>query len=185
LHDVRSWFLTDNEQIASLAAAAANGDATALASLLAAIEPMVLRACGRFLPCRQDAEEACQDTLLAIARHIGSFEGRSSFRTWMYRIASNQSRSTYRWLKRRALVTGSEMPIAIDPRTTSVIAGSRLDVLDALDKMSAQQARLIALRDILDLDYDEIAEELGTNVGTIKSRLHDARQRLKYLLDAR
>jgi RNA polymerase sigma factor (sigma-70 family) len=190
---VRSWNAgretqrvpNPEERMEELARPAAAGDQAALAELLTVIEPLVLRACGRFLTCRQDAEEACQDTLVAVARHIGRFEGRSSFRTWLYRVAANQSRSTYRSLKRRAVVSPGDLPEPPDPRTTSVIAGSRLDLLEALGRMSTRHAQVVALRDVLDLEYVEIAEVLDTNTGTVKSRLHEARQRLQYLLDVR
>src|SRR5262245_12520860 len=107
-----------------LARAAAAGDARALDTLLRVIHPDVLRRTARFLPNRQDAEEAAQDALLQVARKIAGFEGRSKFSTWLYVVVANAARSTYRDLKRRA----SEQPltpqeqIRPDPRRTSVIA---------------------------------------------------------------
>src|SRR6476646_1642855 len=74
-----------------LARRAAGGDAAALNELLAAIRPAVLRRCARFLPCFQDAEEACQDALLQVARTIGRFEGRSLFSTWLYVVVANSA----------------------------------------------------------------------------------------------
>ncbi|GHI03493.1 hypothetical protein AQI88_00255 [Streptomyces cellostaticus] len=65
----------------ALALRAAAGDGEALQYLLVEIRPEVLRRCGRFLPCREDAEEAAQDVLLQVARKITSFEGRSLFST--------------------------------------------------------------------------------------------------------
>ena len=66
------------------------------------IEPDVLRHCERLLPYRQDAEEAAQDTLLAVARNIARFEGRAKFSTWLHIVTANCARTTYRILKRRA-----------------------------------------------------------------------------------
>lgn len=117
-----------------LAAAAARGDDAALHELIATIEPRVMRICSRMLPCRQDAEEACQDALLKVATKISTFRGTSKFTTWLYTVAGNSARQTYRSLKRRAAEHPvDEFPVAADPRTTSVIAGSRLDLLDALE----------------------------------------------------
>src|SRR5688500_1139482 len=101
--------------IESLARAASGGDAAALDALLVTVSPDVLRLCARFLPNRQDAEEACQDTLLALARGIVGFEGRSSFRTWLHRLAANRARSTYRTLRRRFMAEAAGVPLPDRP----------------------------------------------------------------------
>jgi RNA polymerase sigma factor (sigma-70 family) len=82
--------------VESLARIASAGDLTALNVLLVTVRPEVLRVCSRVLRDREDAEEACQDTLLAVARGLPRFEGRSAFRTWMFRLATNRARSAYR-----------------------------------------------------------------------------------------
>jgi RNA polymerase sigma factor (sigma-70 family) len=167
----------DTEELARLAAA---GDAAAVDELLRLIEPQVLRHCARFLPYRQDAEEACQDVLMKVATKISTFQGRSKFSTWLYEVTSNQARQTYRALRRRALERTTDTPIErADPRTTSVIAGSRLDLLDALERLEAQHPELVAafvLRDLSDLEYADIARHLDVPVGTVKARIHHARR---------
>jgi RNA polymerase sigma-70 factor (ECF subfamily) len=176
-------------RVQELAERAAGGDEVALEQLLREIEPEVLRRTGRFLPNRQDAEEAAQDALLQVARRITSFEGRSRFSTWLYVVVGNAARQTYRDLKRRSV----EQPLSPteddrrDARTTSVIAGSRIDFLEALDKLERSRPQLVAplvYRDLLELDYEEIADRLGLPLGTVKSRLHQARHDVRqYLLD--
>ena len=170
-----------------LAGQAAAGDPKALDALLAAIRPQVLRRCARFLPNYQDAEEACQDALLQVARTIGRFEGRSLFTTWLYVVVANSARQTYRALKRRAAEQPhDEFPAdRPDPRTTSVIAGSRLDFLEAVERLEARRPDLVAplvLRDVCQLDYAEIATHLGIPAGTVKSRIHQARADLREYL---
>jgi RNA polymerase sigma factor (sigma-70 family) len=153
--------------------------------LLATVRPDVLRLCARFLPNREDAEEACQDTLLALAGGIGRFEGRSSFRTWLHRLAANRARSTYQRLRRRfaAEAAGVPLPDRPDPRRTSVVAGTRLDLLDALEHVGSEFAEPVTLRDVLGLSYREIATLLDLPEGTVKSRIHEARRRLRQRLD--
>ena len=174
------------DSLEELARSAAAGDAQALEQLLAEVQPRVQRIVGRMLLHPQDAEEAAQDALLAVARNIGKFEGRSAFTTWLHAVASNSARSTYRTLKRRfAEHPTDEMPTAADPRTTSVIAGSRLDLLDALDVIGETHPELVdalVLRDVNELDYVEIARQLDTPLGTVKSRIHTARQLIRPLL---
>ena len=177
-----------SSEIEALAGRAAAGDGAALDALLTGIRPDVLRQCGRFLPCFQDAEEACQDALLQVARNITRFEGRSAFSTWLYVLVANCARQTYRSLKRRAAErSGPELPVDLpDPRTTSVIAGSRLDLLDALERLEAHRpglATALVLRDLCHLDYDEMAEHLAIPVGTAKSQVHRARQHVRASLD--
>ncbi len=181
--------MRDDEHEA-LALRAAAGDQNALHELLGLIRPGVLRRCARFLPCFQDAEEACQDVLLQVARGIKGFESRSRFSTWLHVIIANSARQTYRALKRRAVEQAHhEPPVEVpDPRTTSVIAGSRLDLLDALERLESRRADLVApivLRDICQLDYREIADHLGIPEGTVKSRIHQARGEVREYLQGR
>jgi RNA polymerase sigma-70 factor (ECF subfamily) len=181
---------TDAAAVEELAARAAGGDAGALDDLLRRIEPDVLRRCRRFLPHLQDAEEACQDVLLQVARHIGGFEGRARFGTWLHVIIANCARQTYRGLKRRSLEQAAAEPPRdrFDPRTTSVIAGSRIDLLDALEALERRRAELVAplvLRDLCQLPYADIAAHLALPVGTVKSRVHDARKHVQEALAER
>lgn len=176
----------DPDELDALALRAAAGDRPALEELLAEIQPRVRRTCGRMLLFPEDAEEATQDALLLVATKIGSFAGRSRFTTWLHAVASNSARSTYRTLKRRAAErpTG-ELPTHADPRTTSVIAGSRLDLLEALDVIGVDHPELVeplVLRDVQQLDYQEIATVLGVPLGTVKSRIHSARHAVRPLL---
>jgi RNA polymerase sigma-70 factor (ECF subfamily) len=177
---------TEEIDLDELALRAAAGDKAALEDLLAAIQPRVRRIAGRMLLYPEDAEEAAQDALLLVATRIGQFEGRSKFTTWLHAVASNSARSTYRSLKRRAAERSSdEMPQHADPRTTSVIAGSRLDLLEALEVVGATHPELVeplVLRDVQGLDYNEIARLLDIPLGTIKSRIHFARLAVRPLL---
>lgn len=155
------------------------GEPHAMEDLLAAARPLVLRRCAKFLPYRDDAEEAAQEALLTIVTRLDDFTGRGSFAGWVTVIASNQALQTYRSMKRRFTETTSdsagERP---DPRTTSVIAGTRLDLLDALEQLQRDHPAAVEafiLRDLGTLPYDEIAQLTQTPVGTVKARIHTAR----------
>jgi RNA polymerase sigma factor (sigma-70 family) len=175
-----------DQRTEEFAVRAAQGDTAALNELLRVIEPDVLRHCSRFLPCRQDAEEACQDALLQVARNIGRFEGRSRFSTWLHVVVANSARSTYRSLKRRSREQGGELTDERpDPRRTSVIAGSRVDILEAMEDLERRKPDLIEalmLRDVSELEYSEIARHLGLPLGTVKSRIHEARKQVRETL---
>lgn len=169
-----------------LAARASGGDAAALDALLVAIRPDVLRRCARILPFTADAEDACQEALLAVARGIGGFAGRSRFTTWLYPVVANSAFSTYRRLRRGAHDAGlDQVPDRPDPRRVSVLAGTRLDVVEALERLRAQQPHLVeavVLRDLMGLEYAEIAERLQVPLGTVKSRINHGRTALRAFL---
>jgi RNA polymerase sigma factor (sigma-70 family) len=175
----------DSDGIEELALAAAAGDGKALDALIGAIQPEVLRVCGRFLPNHEDAEEACQDALLAVAKGIARFDRRSAFRTWLYRIAANRARSTYQVLRQRFVESSSaSLPEQPDPRRTSVVAGTRLDLLDGLEALGRMHSEPLALRDVVGLSYREIADLIGVPEGTVKSRVHEGRRRMQvWLID--
>lgn len=173
----------------ALASRAAGGDGRALEELLTEIQPRVRRICGRMLLYPEDAEEATQDALLLVSTRIHTFAGRSRFTTWLHAVASNSARSTYRSLRRRAAeLPTDDLPMSADPRTTSVIAGSRLDLLDALEVLGVDHPALVeplVLRDVQELEYADIAALLDIPVGTVKSRIHAARQIMQPLLSPR
>ena len=176
----------ESPDLEALAERAAEGDQHALHQLLVEIQPRVRRICGRMLLYPEDAEEAAQDALLLVSTRIHTFAGRSRFTTWLHAVASNSARSTYRSLRRRAAERlTAELPVHADPRTTSVIAGSRLDLLDALEVVGTDHPELVeplVLRDVQELDYNEIAALLGIPLGTVKSRIHAARNAVRPLL---
>jgi RNA polymerase sigma-70 factor, ECF subfamily len=178
-----------NEELEQLAARVAAGDKDALPELLQAIRPQIQRRVSKFLPFREDAEEAAQDTLLTVANKIHTFKGTGSFAGWLTVVATNQARQTYRSLKRRSVEQSAEvLPESADPRTTSVIAGSRLDLLEALDALELNHPQLVqplVLRDLGAMSYAEIAAELHVPLGTVKARIHQARKQVAERLTIR
>jgi RNA polymerase sigma factor (sigma-70 family) len=162
-----------------LVARARAGEAYAMDDLLSAARPLVLRRCAKFLPYRQDAEEAAQEALMTIATRLDDFSGRGTFVGWVTVISSNTARMTYRSMRRRFDDTTTDaVAEPADPRTTSVIAGTRLDLLDALEQLERDHPAAVeafVLRDLGSLPYEEIAELTQTPVGTVKARIHTAR----------
>lgn len=162
---------------------AQSGDREALDALLRDIQPLVRKRCGRLLPFPQDAEEAAQDALLAIALKLQTYKGSGSFEGWVGAIATNQARMTYRSMKTRfAEAAHSEIPETADPARTSVIAGSRVDLLEAIEALEVAHPETVEafmLRDFAALPYEEIAQQTGTRLGTVKARIHTARTFLR------
>jgi RNA polymerase sigma-70 factor, ECF subfamily len=184
-------FVTDAltpDEVDELARRAQDGDRDAMEALLAAIRPRALNVCRGVLPHLPDAEDACQEALINVASKIGSWGGRGRFTTWMHVVAVNSARSTYRRMKNQATAAD---PLAVgpldrpDPRTTSVIAGTRLDLLEAMETIERDHPQFVEpllLRDVYGLSYEEIAEQVGAPLGTIKAQIHHGRKLARPLL---
>ena len=175
------------DDIDALAQQARDGDRDALEQLLAEVRPRVLNICRGVLPYSGDAEDACQEAMLNVATKIGSWGGRGRFTTWLHIVAVNSARTTYRRLRNLATPTDFEDGAhdRPDPRTTSVIAGTRLDLLDAMETIERDHPQFVEpllLRDVYGLPYDEIAALVDAPLGTVKAQIHHGRKLVRPLL---
>jgi RNA polymerase sigma-70 factor (ECF subfamily) len=176
------------DEIDELARRAQTGDRDAMEALLAAVRPRTLNVCRGVLPYTPDAEDACQEALIKVAERIGTWHGRGRFTTWLHVVAVNSARSTYRRMKNQAIAvdpTDSQAMRRPDPRTTSVIAGTRLDLLEAMEALERDHPQFVEpllLRDVYGLPYEEIAEQIGAPLGTIKAQIHHGRRLVRPML---
>jgi RNA polymerase sigma-70 factor (ECF subfamily) len=168
----------DRDRERELALAAAAGDRAALEALLDGHADRVHAVCRRIVVHAEDALDATQEALLAIARGIGRFDGRSAFSTWAYRVATNAALDELRRRKRRPLTAVDDLP---DPPVTGGEEGvdARLDVDAALGRVQEEFRVAVVLRDLADLDYAEIATVLDVPIGTVKSRVARGREALR------
>lgn len=162
----------------TLALAAAGGDRGALDLLLDRHADLVHAVCRRIVVHPEDALDATQEALIAAARGIARFDGRSAFTTWLYRVATNAALDELRRRKRRPVPVDD----AIEPRSTTPAfddqVGARLDVDAALTQVPEEFRVAVVLRDLCDLDYAEIAEVLDVPPGTVRSRIARGRAAL-------
>jgi RNA polymerase sigma-70 factor (ECF subfamily) len=180
-----SWDTTTPDDIDDLARRAQTGDRDALEALLGAVRPRALNVCRGVLPYSSDAEDACQEALINIANKVGSWHGRGRFTTWMHAVAVNSARSTYRRLKNQAIASDTAALDKPDPRTTSVIAGTRLDLLEAMEALERDHPQFVEpllLRDVYGLPYDEIARLVDAPLGTVKAQIHHGRKLVRPML---
>ena len=135
----------------------------------------------------RDADDATQEALIKIVRNLPKFDGRSSFGTWAYRIATNAALDELRKRKRRpalhAVRDDDSGEVTLEPiddmseRTITSVA-DRLALDEALGSLPEDYRSAVVLRDVGDLDYAEIADVLGVPVGTVKSRIARGRRLL-------
>ena len=168
---------------AALVAAAQGGDRFALDQLLRRHYDRIHAVCRRVAGSTREADDACQEALIKIVRSLPRFDGRSSFGTWAYRIATNASLDELRKLHRRPTlhaVSDEHRPEAVDPKADRYTDSfpDRLLLDEALDRLPEDLRVAVVLRDVVDFDYAEIADTLGVPVGTVKSRISRGRAAL-------
>lgn len=168
------------------------GDNDAFGLLVEKYQTKVYNLALRMSGSEDDAFDLAQESFIRAWRSLGSFQFESSFSTWLFRLSSNICLDYIRARKRRAAVsltvlgeeddaeTQLDLP---DPSMTpeeAVLAAEEKELLvRALNSLPADQRQIITLRAINDLSYTEIAEILGIQEGTVKSRLSRARAMLR------
>jgi RNA polymerase sigma-70 factor (ECF subfamily) len=175
------------------------GDPAAFARLVALHEGMVFNLAARLLGDAEEARDLSQEVFLQVFRTLGRFEGRSTLRTWIYRIVVNQCRNRQRWWRRRRrdralplqeLTEAQEARLSERERAGGEVQQEleRRDrarlVQAALAKLSFDHRAVLMLREVEGLSCEEIAATLSLPAGTVKSRLARAREALRRRLVA-
>jgi RNA polymerase sigma-70 factor, ECF subfamily len=166
----------------ALATRAAAGDREALEVLLDRHADSIHGLCRRVLANREDALDATQEAMIAVARGIARFDGRSAFTTWLYRVATNAALDEVRRRARRPRpVDALPEPSSSGPSVEDRV-GARVDIDDALARIPEEFRVAVVLRDLCDLDYGEIAAVLDVPPGTVRSRIARGRAALAGVL---
>lgn len=129
-----------------------------------------------------DALDATQEALIAIVRGLGRFDGRAAFGTWAYRIATNACLDELRRRRRRPQPGLPDLDRAEPVPAGDETVADRLAVDAALAALPPDFRAAVVLRDLLRLDYAEIAEVLGIPPGTVRSRIARGRAVLARVL---
>ncbi len=177
-----------------LIAAAQDGDLGAFNQLVERYERLVYAVCFRLLGNAQRTEDVTQETFIRAYTALSQFRG-GAFRSWLLRIATNQSYDLLRLERRRASDSLDALPLETEPRWTTGAPvddptwyaerselGRRLE--SALVQLPDDQRLVVILSDIHGYPYGEIAGIAGVPAGTVKSRLSRGRARLRDVLRA-
>jgi RNA polymerase sigma-70 factor (ECF subfamily) len=180
------------------------GDSIKFKSLVRRYQNRIYNAAFRILGSQDEAEEVTQDTFLKVHQGISGFRKEASFASWIFRIAHNLCVDTVRTKQRR---TGVKL-VSFDPQSTqnedeppdSNISLSQLAdplpspaqkvdleeqqimIEKSLMELPENQRAVVVLHDIEGFQYQEIADIVGTSVGTVRSRLHYGRLKLREIL---
>jgi RNA polymerase sigma-70 factor (ECF subfamily) len=177
-----------------------HGDPEAMSCLIAKYQDRIYNSILKICTNRDDAAELTQDTFVKVLESIGSFRGKSSFYTWLFRVAVNL---TLNHCRRRLKFSPTSLDAANDKadqdaaRISQLLADSKSKdpaaaaqqkelvqlVTEMIGKLSEDHRVVLILRDIEQMSYDEIADVLEIEKGTVKSRLNRARSALRELLE--
>jgi len=179
-----------NEQ--KLISQAKTGDQSAFSALMERYEKQVYHQALRLLSNPEDAADVTQEVFLKVWRSLPSFQGDSSFSTWLYRLTDNAAIDLIRKEKKRrgdASLDDEEYQwdsLLADPNSAPERELEkqelRRSVTEGLAKLSEEHRRVLVLREINGLSYEEIGQILGLTAGTVKSRIARARLALAKLL---
>jgi RNA polymerase sigma-70 factor, ECF subfamily len=186
---------------AALIAELQTGSEEAFAWLIAHYHQPIYSLLARTLHDRADAADMTQEVFVKVFRGVGHFNGASSLRTWIYRIALHEASNQRRWWMRHKQ---QEVPIEQDmtesdsgtpiklkemlvdpaesPFDMAVHAQNRTRIEEALSQLAEPFRTTLILRDIEGFVYEEVAEIQGVNLGTVKSRLVRGRALLRAIL---
>ena len=131
---------------------------------------------------RSDAEDATQNALISIVKALPSFDGRSQFSTWIYRIATNAALDEVRRIGRRPRPTNNDAVYDSPQSDRTEAVAAQLDVVAALAEIAEEYRTTLVLRHVADLEYEEIAAIQGIAIGTVRSRLARGRTQLVEIL---
>jgi RNA polymerase sigma-70 factor (ECF subfamily) len=168
-----------------------DGDSGALDDLFRRHRDAAYRIAYRLLGNADDALDVVQESFIHVLRGIGSFRGQSSFKTWLYRIVTHASLD---WRRCRAVRSAASLDAESSPepgatgerRRSPTDEAAADDLKEAIDKalmnVSEKNRVALVLYALEGMSYQEVAEVLGISVGTVMSRIFNARQRLRELL---
>ncbi len=169
------------------------GDASAFEPLVEKYRQRVWRLAYQVLHDREEAWDVAQEAFVRAFHSLPTFRGQSAFYTWLFRITINVATDRHRQRGAQARAFGPERVTEEEwarttpdpgggPDQAAARAEQRERIRQALDALPPKARTIIMLSDVEGLSYREIAEVLNCPIGTVMSRLHNARRRLKGLL---
>ena len=147
----------------------------------------------RMLANEQDALDASQEVFIKVYRNLDKFQENSSFSTWLYRITTNTCLDMLRKNKEKKNEISMDSPMEFEDREASfqledkkadveeeILKRERRQALyEAMEQLGEEHKKMIVLRELQGMSYQEIADITGTNIGTVKSKINRARISLK------
>lgn len=192
-----------DDKLSSLIEKARSGDNDAFSLLVEEYERFVYNTACRVLSASgasyESAEDIAQIAFVKAWRNLSAFRGDCSFSTWLFRITVNTARDSLRTAARRSSVSltkftdddadaGDEWDVPVTsgdevPEDSLLKKEQIIGIRRAIEALPEEQRQVVVMRDIHELSYQTIADTLGLELGTVKSRLNRGRANLKILLE--
>jgi RNA polymerase sigma-70 factor (ECF subfamily) len=187
----------DTSSDVALVKAARDGDMRAYDELVQRYQARLYATIYHMTSNHEDANDLAQETFIKAFSALKNFKGDSSFYTWVYRIAVNKTINFLKQRKSRQSMSLNDLDFNVenDPDLVALVSDKTprrdLALVELQEKLNAAMQKLsdvhrlvVTLHDVQDLSHEEIADIMECNVGTVRSRLHYARQQLQaYLSD--
>jgi len=167
---------------------AAGGDRNAFHALVERHSDGLFRLAVSLSRNRADAEDVLQETFVGAYRGLSKFNGHAAVKTWLTQILIRQAAKMWNKSKRSREAVAIDSPAgeaageALSRPSSEADVDRRLDLMQVIDGLPEDHRQVILLREVQGLSYEEIAQVLGVPRGTVESRLHRARSRLKQRL---
>ena len=174
--------MIDGDPDATLVARCLEGDPTAFEPIVRRYQRVLYNVAFRMVGDREDARDIVQSAFVKAWEKLATFDPSYRFFSWMYRIVVNESLN----VRTRRVPTSTldpDLPALGDPEDSARSSERAACLQSALLRLSPDERNVLALRHFAELSYTEIAEALGLSDRTVKSRLHEARQRLGRMLE--
>lgn len=176
-----------------------NGDNGAYDDMVSRYWDRIFARVHNLLKNQQDAEEVTQDAFIRAHRGLENFRGDASFSTWLYQIATNLAHNRYwYWFRRKRdysvsldqpltaegdLTLENVMPSEGETPSEAAVTQEFVDrVSECMNGLGEKHREVLTLRNVQNLTYEEISQELDISVGTVKSRIARARESLRDLM---
>ncbi len=171
------------------------GNAVAFEQLIAEHQKRIFSIAYRIAGNQEDASDMAQEVLIKIFRNLKNFRGDSKFSTWLYRVATTTCLDEQKKMRRHTAYSldetletedGNVAPEPVDtgptPEESLERKAMRQAIHQAIGKLKEEHKKVILLREVQGLSYEEIAQVLNCSEGTVKSRINRARDQLKKIL---
>ena len=157
------------------------GDETAFASLLDRYHRRLRYYVGRLLGSSRNVDDVMQDVWLTVFRRFATLTNPDAFASWAYAIARNKA---YHAMRRQPvqLLDGEELEIPADDDGPTFTADDAAEVHRGLEKLQPEHREVLVLLFVEQMSYDEISAVVGCKLGTVKSRIHNAKRKLRQII---
>ncbi len=184
----------DDPNEANLLARARKGDTVAFDELITLHREKIFMHTYQIIRNEEDALDLTQETFIRAWKSLARFDGKASFSSWLYRIATNAAIDLFRKRQSHPHAEIEAGPMKIDAASHTTpsqpeVPGESVDRAEirrrieaAIAQLSPEHRAVILLKEIDDLSYEEIAGRIGCSLGTVMSRLFYARKKLQTLL---